>query len=284
MRVGLKNLNELFIKYHPGTKFTTLQPGSSAGAPAILFNLAAFAVINRPMLPEELVKFDYMYHRPPLQVRVGRGSFSKIDYSPPMLICVNRTNPIEKLTTEQVARIFTSGGGRGNISTWGQVGLTGPWAQRQIRVLGVAERTGEAVYMRRDKFGDFPLVSRYEGMPSANIGPRLAEDTAAIALVDRARIGADVKVVAIGENPAGNFSAASHDDVVAGIYPYTPYTFFFVNRDPAQPLDPFVREYLRMVLSAEGQRALTNEPNGFLPLLAKDVREELAKLQLPLTK
>ena len=280
MVTGLANLNELFIKSHPGTKFTTLQPGSSVGTPAILFNVAAFAVIDREVLPEEIVPFEYLYKRKPLGIRVGRGSFSKRGYTPPMGIFVHKTNPLERLTTEQVARIYTVGGGTGDITTWGQVGLKGEWERRAIRVLGVGQRTGEGVYMRTERFGDYPYTANYEGMKSPELGAHLAQDTSSIVLMDLSyECPPEGKLVALAEPGSSYYSAATYEDVLEGKYPYTRYTYFYINPDPTKPLDPFVKEYLRMVLSAEGQAALTNEENGFLPLSAQDVAEQLAKLK-----
>lgn len=280
MRVGLGNLNALFIKNHPATKFTTLLSGSSVGAPALLFNLTPFAVVDRIMLPEELVPFEMEYdNRDPIAVKIGHGSFSKLDLTPTMLICVNANNPIDHLTTEQVARIFTTGGGQGDITSWGQLGLGGEWARRPIQPIGVARRTGEAVFMKTTKFGDFPFSDRYEGMKSADITPRLKNDVATIAMVDRAHLPTGAKLLAIGTSDAGPFYAPNYEEVAAGKYPYTSYIYLFINRIPGKPLDPFVREYLRMVLSKQGQQALTNQANGFLPLSAAEASVELAKLQ-----
>ncbi|MDD3179922.1 MAG: substrate-binding domain-containing protein [Opitutaceae bacterium] len=275
------SLTALFTKTHPGTRFTTQMPGSSVGPASILFNLSPFAVMNREMIPAEIVPFEYMYQRQPMGIRIGRGSYEKPDYSTPAAFWVNKKNPLERLTVEQVARIFTAGGGKGDITTWGQLGLTGEWARRSIRVMGPLPTTGVAICMRVYEFGNFPYVERYEGMKSADIGRRVSEDVAALGMADLSHrpTEPDVKIVAIGETADGYFSRASYEDVLAGRYPFTRYLYYFLNRDPKQPLDPFVKEYLRMVLSKEGQQALCSEPNGFLPLSAKEVYAELKKLE-----
>jgi phosphate transport system substrate-binding protein len=278
MRVALGNLNALFVRSHPETRFTTLLSGSSVGAPALLFGLTPFAVVDRILLPEEVVPFQMRFNRDPLAIRVGRGSYSKLDLTPAIVVCVNPANPLDRLTTEEVARIFTSGGGTGDLTTWGQVGLSGIWSRRPIQPIGMARRTGEAVFMKTVKFGDFPLSDRYEGMKSGDIAQRLQGDVTAIALVDLAHFPAGAKVVAIGPSEAGPFSRASYEDVLAGRYPYSSYIYFYLNHAPGAPLDPFAKEYLRMVLSQEGQRALTDQPNGFLPLTAAEASAELAKL------
>lgn len=39
-----------------------------------------------------------------------------------------------------------------------------------------------------------------------------------------------------------------------------------------------VREYLRFVLSRQGQTLIASQPKGYIPLTAKDARAQLAKL------
>jgi phosphate transport system substrate-binding protein len=87
------------------------------------------------------------------------------------------------------------------------------------------------------------------------------------------------RVVALATESSGQASTGSAEDVIKGSYPLDRYVFLFVRREPPQPLDPFVCEYLHIALSREGQQIVAAEPNGFWPLNANEVAEELAKLQ-----
>jgi phosphate transport system substrate-binding protein len=60
-------------------------------------------------------------------------------------------------------------------------------------------------------------------------------------------------------------------------YPLARFVYIAINKAPGQPLPPGVREFLRLVLSREGQEVIAAE-GYFLPLPASIVREELAKL------
>jgi len=73
--------------------------------------------------------------------------------------------------------------------------------------------------------------------------------------------------------------AATAEEIVAGSYPYDRYLYINVQLVPGRPMDPFVKEYLRLVLSREGQGAIAAEAHGYLPLSTREVAEELAKLQ-----
>jgi phosphate transport system substrate-binding protein len=53
----------------------------------------------------------------------------------------------------------------------------------------------------------------------------------------------------------------------------------YIRRIPGEPIDPFVKEYLRMVLSREGQQAIAAALPKYLPLNAHEINDELAKLE-----
>ncbi|HEX7631873.1 MAG TPA: hypothetical protein VF388_07060, partial [Lacunisphaera sp.] len=111
---------------------------------------------------------------------------------------------------------------------------------------------------------------------------RVAEETSAIGFASfdgfKGRDYAGLKILAIAAEENGYYSRASQEDVITQKYPYTRDIYIYVNRAPTAPLDPFVREYLRMVLSREGQQAMISQEGGFLPLSAKEAVIERAKL------
>ena len=66
--------------------------------------------------------------------------------------------------------------------------------------------------------------------------------------------------------------------MIAGDYAYDRFLYIYIRRTPGAPLDPFVREYLRLVLSREGQQAVAATPQAYLPLNPREAAAELAKL------
>ena len=85
-----------------------------------------------------------------------------------------------------------------------------------------------------------------------------------------------VKAVALSANGT-SFSSGSYEDVVSGKYPLARFLYLYINRAPGKALDPLVREFLKFVFSKEGQENVVKD--GYLPLSAAIVKEELAKLQ-----
>ena len=69
----------------------------------------------------------------------------------------------------------------------------------------------------------------------------------------------------------------NYANALSKAYPLSRYLFIYVVRDPRRPMDALTKEFLKFVLSREGQEIVVKD--GFLPLPAKVVEEELAKLQ-----
>ena len=65
-------------------------------------------------------------------------------------------------------------------------------------------------------------------------------------------------------------------------YPLINEVYFFANKAPGKALDPKVEEFLRFVLSQEGQTEVERE-GRYTPLTAAVVNAQLAKLR-PETK
>ncbi len=64
---------------------------------------------------------------------------------------------------------------------------------------------------------------------------------------------------------------------MSGKYPLSRYLYVYINKDPKKPIDPLTREFLKFVLSKEGQEIVVKD--GFLPLTAKMEAEQVAILK-----
>ena len=84
-----------------------------------------------------------------------------------------------------------------------------------------------------------------------------------------------MKAVALSKDGA-NFHDDSPESVLSGKYPLARFLLVYVNKAPGKPLDPLVREFLTYALSKEGQENVVKD--GYIPIPAKVVQEELAKL------
>jgi phosphate transport system substrate-binding protein len=287
MEAPLARLNQAFLTTHPGVRFRMLLKGSSTGVAALSAGVAALAPMAREATAyEEVRPFRQLHGYEPTDIHIGRAGYSAPGRNNPPGVYVHARNPIAGLTVAQVARIFTTGGGTGDLTQWSQLGLGGEWGGRAIHVFGTRDDGRFATAMRNARMGGFPFTRRYEPLAAcADVIRAVAEDPYGIGLVgvfDSSRLPREVKFVPLAAGDGAPYSSGTYADALEGRYPYTPYIRLYVNRAPGAPLDPIVRDYARLALSREGQAIIAAQKDsaqGYLPLPPKEVAEELAKLE-----
>jgi phosphate transport system substrate-binding protein len=285
----------LFEKDHPGIRFTPVLKGNGTAIPAITYDMTLFAPEGGGATLLELLPYEKIYgsKKDPvaaLIIRVAHGSLTSGAKMSPLAIIVNKFNPIASITTEQVASIFSTGSGTGDTTSWSQLGLSGPLAGKPIHPTGLYwdayqrpedEYMGE--YMMYRHFGAFPgnvFSPNYEQYYKySDVVHKVATDPLAIGIVALNQATPDVKVVPLPALDGNGLTTGSAADLVAGRYPYARDLYLYIRREPGSPLDPLVAEYVKLVLSKEGQEAVAADRKGYLPLNAHDVQLELDRLE-----
>lgn len=279
-------LNELFVQSHPGLKFNYVKANNLAALQTLVFDASAFAPVGSEFLIGAQVPYRAIVHAEPYGIRVAHGSLNPAAEVSPLAIVVNKSNPLEQLTTDQVTHIFTEGGRKRDLSHWGQLGEKGDWASREIHPCGLpwsdhyrSEDPTFPEYMFLRKLGGSAPAWNYAMLPtSAQIVRKVSEDPSAIGIIGLNRVTRDLKVVAVSTGEWAEPARGSAAEIVSGQYAYDRFIYIFVRREPGKPIDPLVREYLRLVLSPAGQQAIGAESKGYLPLNSMEITEELQKL------
>lgn len=275
----LSALNALFIKAHPGFSFSLVLKGTRTAPPALAQGKSAFAPMGAEFSDAELAAYENIVGAKPMAIRVAHDSLSPRALSAPLALYANHDNPIGHLSIEEAARAFTARTSGDEITHWGQLGLTGEWAQRPIHLCGLSATTALGIFMQKHKFNGLPYKEGFAGFPqSVDAVKCVGADPLALGFAALNRARPDVKVLAVSDHPGAPALHGSREDIVSGRYPLDRYLYIFVRRVPGQPLDAFVREYLRLVLSYEGQQAIAAEALGYLPLNADELDEELSRL------
>jgi phosphate transport system substrate-binding protein len=281
--------DELFLKTHSdfGRNFNLVLKGSSGAIPGIETGVSAFAPMGRAIWDADQTAFRIYHGYVPLDVRVGYDGFGPRDgrKSPPG-VYVNAKNPLAGLTVEQVKRVLTEGNKGGDISHWSELGVEGKWAGRVIHVYGLDPTAGGNAWFRKEFLDGQSFVRSYEALPKvADVLHAVADDPFGIALLgfaDTGPVAKDVRPLPVAVKQDGPFVLPTYDVVSANEYPYPSYLHVYVNREPGKPLDPFVKEYLRMMLSKEGQAILAGQKDtaeGYVPLAPELIAGELKKLE-----
>ena len=158
---------------------------------------------------------------------------------------------------------------------WGDVGLEGVWAERPIRVYGVERDRVLAQFLKDKAFAGREFAAQMRGFPqSADVVERVAKDMSGIGFAATMRAVAGVRPLALAAREGDAPVAPTTEGIMSGAYPLDRYLLIYVRR----PITPLAREFLRLVLSGEGQAAIAAAPQGYLPLAPREVAAERAKL------
>jgi phosphate transport system substrate-binding protein len=261
---------ETFAKMYPNVKIQVEGKGSSTAPPALISGTAQFGPMSRAMRPTEIDQFERKYGYKPTQLRTSYDALA---------IYVNKDNPIAKLSLEQADGAFSKSRRRGgkNATNWGQRGLTGDWASRPISLYGRNSASGTYGFFREHALNNGDYKDTVKEQPgSASVVQGVTEDRYGMGYSGIGYRTSGVKVVPLAAKD-GSVSDGNYADVVSGKYPLARYLYLYVNKAPNKPLDPVVREFLKLVFSREGQEAVVKD--GYLPLTPALVKEERARVE-----
>jgi phosphate transport system substrate-binding protein len=270
--IGSDTLNNLmtywaedFQKIYPNVKIEIEGKGSSTAPPALIAGTAQIGPMSRKMKAEEIDAFEKQYGYKPRIVAVAIDALA---------VYVNKDNPLESLTLQQVDAIFSATRKRGGqeIKTWGQLGLTGEWANKPISLYGRNSASGTYGFFKEHalKNGDYK-GSVKEQPGSASVVQGVENELGGIGYSGIGYKTSGVKALALSDK-AGPI-AASQDNAESFKYPIARYLYVYINADPAKGPDPLVREFIRFVLSKSGQDDTVKD--GYYPLPAKKAAEFL---------
>lgn len=269
---------EGFKKYHPQMRFYHQGKGSSTAPPALMEGQSEFGPMSRKIKDKEVDQFKTKFGYEPLQFPVAVDALA---------VYVHPSNPIAEkgLNFQQLDAIFGSSRKRGaseNIVTWGQLGLTGEWANAPIHVYSRNSASGtygvfKDLVLQK---GDYKTTNK-ELVGSAEVVAAVVNDPYGIGY---SGIGYKVPNVAtppLCENPGGTMRPPTEEYASNGEYPLARSLFLTINHKPGTPANDLHREFMKYVYSAEGQALVTKD--GFFPVSPKIAAEQLAKLLGPRT-
>ncbi|HET7746974.1 MAG TPA: substrate-binding domain-containing protein, partial [Vicinamibacteria bacterium] len=197
-----------------------------------------------------------------------------------LAIYVHKDNPLERLTLAQADAIFGKTRKRGvarDIGTWGELGLTGDWANRPISLYGRNSARGTYGFFKEHVLQNGDYTDTVKEQPgSASVVQGVTNDRYGMGYSGIGYRTSGVKVVPLSASEGGPVSSGSYEDVVARRYPLSRFLYLYVNRGPGKPLDPLVREFLKLVFSREGQEVVVKD--GYLPLTPDIAAEELGRI------
>lgn len=276
--VGSDTLNNLmtlwaekFNGFYPNVKVQVEGKGSSTAPPALIAGTAQIGPMSREMKPSEIDEFEKKFGYKPTKIRVAVDALG---------VFVNKDNPVTGLTIEQLDGIFskTRKHGGQEITTWGQLGLTGDWASKPLSLYGRNSASGTYGFFKEHALANGDFKDQVKEQPgSASVVQGITVDRFGIGYSGIGYTTSGVKALPLKAKGGDEFVSGSQENAYSGDYPLARFLYVYINRAPGKPLDPLVAEFLRLVLSKEGQEVVIKD--GYYPLTGEMVKEELAALQ-----
>jgi phosphate transport system substrate-binding protein len=286
MEVLMKLWTADFKRVYPGVEISIEAKASGTAGPALTEGMADIGPVAREMLPAEVSAFVARFGYKPTAIRVAGGSYRTPGKTHSICFFVNSQNPIRQLSFDQVDALFSRTHRRGGVDarTWGDVGLTGEWASKPVHLWGLIRPNGIAHFLEdrilmggewKDGIHERTTVGSLAALDAVAQG--VAADPYAIGYAGFGNQIPGIKTVALAESKSWPYLHGSFEEVVAQKYPLSRVIYIYINRAPAKPIDPKVREFLAFVLSRQGQIDVEKE-GIFLPLPLAMAQQELGKL------
>jgi len=278
---------ELFRAAHPEIEdVTTIEARSNNTVlTGLISGQSHVGPASRALFPGERKTFVEKFGYEPTEIRVCTGAYDRPGYSPALAIYVNKDNPLKEISLAQLEEVWARGG---KLTKWGQLGLTGVWAEQPIALFGLNLPNGIATYfqdvaMHSREFRDgistratdrsgVVVVRALSGMVMGVGGNRYG-----MTYAGAANVQPHTKMLPIVPKAGTPAIALTRTTVLDHSYPFSRFLYIYINRAPGAPLDPKVKEFLRVVLSRQGQEVIEKR-SPYQPLPTTVALEELAKL------
>lgn len=282
------DLVDSFNQYYPNANIDLSEPYvGSAGAAELIAGNVDFVMVSREPRPNEYPDFQEAFGYDMSVVPVMGGSYNYFGWLDAMCFVVNKDNPIEYLTMDQIDSIFSTSYLRGghDVSTWGDLGVTGDYADKPITRYAITHWNGFEEFIRircldaldghaTDNLFATQGAFREDMVFNAKVFDQamlVKNDPTGIAYTGIAYVDEDVKVLPIKLDD-GTIVSPSYEDVCSAKWPLSRLIYLNYNKAPEDEMDPIIKEFLRFLLSKNAATVIA-EQNIYVPLTAKQAND-----------
>ena len=275
--IGSDTLNNLmtlwaegFRAIYPNVNIQIEGKGSSTAPPALIEGTAQLAPMSRAMKGSEIDAFEKKYGYKPTEIKVSIDALA---------VYTHKDNPIKSLSLVEVDGIFSSTNRLGGkqIATWGDVGLTGSFANRPISGYGRNSASGTYGFFKDVALGKGDYSPRVKEQPgSSAVVQGVATDLYGIGYSGIGYKTSGVNAIALSNEIGGAAYEPNPENCLSGDYPLARFLYIYVNKDPNKPMDKLTKEFLNFVLAKQGQEVVAKD--GYFPMPASLCEEVKAGL------
>ena len=243
---------EDYKKVNPAVEVEVSGGGSGVGIAALIKGTIDIADASRNMKPAEAEQAKKNTGKDPKEFIVGFDALA---------IYVNKHNPLNEITLEQLAQIYEEGG---TITKWSQLGVTIPGASND-EIVRVSRQSSSGTYefLREHvlKNKDYKLGSR-DMNGSKEVVDLVTATPTAIGYSGMGYATPDVKMLRIKEKADSAAYPPSVENTLNKTYPIARSLQVYTLGDPQGE----VKKYIDWLMSNPGQKIV--EESGYVPLPA----------------
>ena len=281
-----KNWIAAFQKLYPQVSIDLPPPyAGSLGALELIKGDLDFVMVSRELKPTDIADFRKKFGYDPASLPISGGTYRHFGFLDSVVFFVHQDNPLSRLSFTQLDALLSSTRHRGGaaLTTWGQLGLSGEWADKPIHLWAIKPWNGFEEFVRqralnvgaqrgewRDDLNFVPTV-----FP---VSPAVAKDRYALGYAGLAYVGEGVKLLALSPAEGAPYVSPGYEEVARGEYPLSRLVYVNLNQAPGKPLPPALAEFVRFILSREGQQVIRDQA-VFLPLRAAQAARARAALE-----
>jgi phosphate transport system substrate-binding protein len=265
---------EEFKRTYPTVNIQIQAPGSSTAPTGLATHTVNLGPMSRLMKDTEVGSFEDRYGYKPTLIAVAIDSLA---------VFVHKDNPITGLTLKQIDAMFSETlacGAPEPVTRWGQVGLGGAWADRSLQLYGRNSVSGTYGYFKQHVLcnGDFKNnVNEQPG--SASVVQAVSTSVNGIGYSGIGYTTPSVRAVPLSSGEGRPFVEPTPENTLSGSYPLARFLYIYLNKAPGQPIEPLTAEFLKMILSKQGQQIVVKD--GYIPLPSRVAGRERAKILPP---
>ncbi len=264
---------EEYKRFYPNVNIQIQAAGSSTAPPALTEGTSNLGPMSRMMKDKELASFEKRYGYKPTALPVAIDALA---------VFAHKDNPIQGLSIDQVDAIFSSTrkcGYADTVDTWGDLGLTGEWARKDVQLFGRNSVSGTYGYFKKKALCKGDYKSSVNEQPgSASVVQSITKSLNGIGYSGIGYKTTGVRALPIAKKGSTDYVEANADTAVAGKYPLARFLYVYVNKHPNKPLSPLEGEFIKLVLSTQGQMVVVKD--GYIPLPSSVAEKTLKNLGL----
>jgi phosphate transport system substrate-binding protein len=282
-RLLIEHLQDGFRAFQPDTTFADDLHGPESSFAGVYTGVADIAFMSREMrVPMETMAFEWVHHYKAFEIEIANAGLGAARPAANLAFFVHADNPITHLTLQQLDGVFgaESRSSRSNLRKWGDVCAGGRWKDRPIHVYGPALDSIAALYIRTRVLGGSRKWNpdyREVAAGWSDVLASIARDPVGIGFAPALPGRPGVKPVELAADESGPFYALTAETAAARTYPLARVVTVALDREPHKPIEPRVKEFLRYVLSREGQEVIARD-RTYIPLDARSAGRQLERL------